>query len=148
MKLITPGFFVDYFSSKNHVLQDIVVPMHKLEEIIEFSHQEVRVIIRSISLAIMYFSKRKSPFVAFLSKKSNWIKFDNFQVYPLWLCPLKIFNNPTIVHPSGRPDGKYIDIGIYGLTPKVKQYDLEKTTKRFEQFALENDGWVQVLKYQ
>ena len=40
----------------------------------------------------------------------------------------------------GRKDGKYIDVGIYGLTPKVKEYDLEKTTKQFEKFAIENDG--------
>jgi delta24-sterol reductase len=61
------------------------------------------------------------------------------QIYPLWLCPVVIPDVPSMI-PKGRADEKYIDIGIYGLTPKVKEYDLEKTTKKFEQFALENHG--------
>lgn len=43
MKLLTPKYFMEYFSSKNHVLQDIVVPMDKLEQIIELTHKEVQV---------------------------------------------------------------------------------------------------------
>jgi hypothetical protein len=42
--------------------------------------------------------------------------------------------------PTGPQDEMFIDIGIYGKTPKTEAYDPEKTTKKFEKFSIDNNG--------
>lgn len=71
-----------------------------------------------------------------ITKMSECIReFDKlFHIYPLWLCPFRLWNDPGLVHPT---DDKmvelYLDIGVYGNV-KVKrgQYDAERTTRKVE----------------
>ena len=41
---------------------------------------------------------------------------------------------------TGKTDELYIDVGIYGTTKKIATFDTEKTTKKFEKVAVENNG--------
>lgn len=65
------------------------------------------------------------------------------RVYPLWLCPLRLWNDPGMVHPAaGLEMDMYVDIGIYG-TVKVKrdQFHAERTTREIEEFLVKNHGF-------
>jgi hypothetical protein len=46
--------------------------------------------------------------------------------------------------PTGPQDEMFIDIGIYGKTPKIKEYDPERTKNKLERFSIENDEYVQI----
>jgi delta24-sterol reductase len=63
------------------------------------------------------------------------------QLYPLWLCPFKLFAWPGMVHPAGNKDEMYVDIGAYGA-PKTHNFSTIPTTKRLEAFVLKKKGWV------
>jgi len=42
-----------------------------------------------------------------------------FDVFPLWICPMRIFPEDTgFVSPSSKGEEMYVDVGIYGV-PKV-----------------------------
>jgi hypothetical protein len=58
----------------------------------------------------------------------------------LWLCPCKFFPNPSMAHSTGKKEELYIDIGVYGTTQKIDTFELQKTTKKFEKMAIENNG--------
>ncbi len=64
---------------------------------------------------------------------------DVLQLYPLWLCPFKLFDNPGFVHPSGPRDEMYVDIGAYGA-PTVDDYNNVETTKRLEKYVTSVKG--------
>lgn len=64
-------------------------------------------------------------------------------VYPLWLCPMLVFQQPGLVHPAeGLGDTMYVDIGVYG-TVKVKrdQFHAEKTTRQIEEIVVKANGF-------
>jgi len=62
-------------------------------------------------------------------------------LYPLWLCPFKLPNDPGFVHPKGGSETEmYVDIGAYGA-PKVSNFDGVETTKRLEKFVSEHNGF-------
>lgn len=63
------------------------------------------------------------------------------QIYPLWLCPLKLPNNPGMVHPAKEDIGEemYVDIGAYGV-PKVQPFCPEETTRKLEAFVRKVNG--------
>lgn len=61
-------------------------------------------------------------------------------IYPLWLCPFKLFNNPGFIHPEGHNDMMYVDIGAYGA-PKTPNYRCVETTRRLEKFVREHHGF-------
>lgn len=64
-------------------------------------------------------------------------------VYPLWLCPFRLLNNPGQVHPADGLDvDMYVDIGIYG-TVKVKRNDFhaERTTRQLEEIVVASNGF-------
>lgn len=71
-------------------------------------------------------------------------EFDKlFRVYPLWLCPFRLWNDPGLVHPAGGKEVElYLDIGVYG-TVKVKrrQFDAERTTRQVEDIVTKVHGF-------
>lgn len=60
-------------------------------------------------------------------------------MYPLWLCPFKLPNNPGMVHPKVDHEVMYVDIGAYGA-PKTANYNNVETTRRLEDFVMKSDG--------
>ena len=62
-------------------------------------------------------------------------------MYPLWVCPFKLYDQPGFVHPSHGKDELYVDIGAYGA-PKVDNYNNVETTRKLEAFVSEVNGYV------
>lgn len=58
----------------------------------------------------------------------------SLQVYPLWLCPFLLPNNPGMVHPKGDETELYVDIGAYG-EPKTKQFEARASMRQMEKFV-------------
>ncbi len=82
-----------------------------------------------------------------------WLKqsieyFDeHFDIYPLWLSPMAIFDNPRhlgLVHPyrdaRGKVDEMYVDIGAYG-TAKKAGFDGRTALPLLERFVIEHHGY-------
>lgn len=71
-------------------------------------------------------------------------EFDKLvNVYPLWLCPFRLPNEPGMVHPAeGLQEDMYVDIGVYG-TVKVKrgQFHAERTTRQLEDIVVKAKGF-------
>lgn len=44
------------------------------------------------------------------------------QVYPMWLCPFKLFNEPGLLKVRSGDWQMYVDIGVYGV-PKAKGFE-------------------------
>ncbi|XP_053619179.1 delta(24)-sterol reductase-like isoform X1 [Plodia interpunctella] len=64
-----------------------------------------------------------------------------FEVYPLWLCPFKVRNEPGMLRvKDGRDSQMFVDIGVYGV-PKAKGYETVPSTRRIEQFVAEHRGF-------
>ena len=63
------------------------------------------------------------------------------QVYPIWLCPCKFFKNPGLAHLPSDIEEMYIDVGIYGVSPKTENYDAEMKIRKLEKFVTENKGY-------
>uniref|UniRef100_A0A2C9JYD9 Delta(24)-sterol reductase n=1 Tax=Biomphalaria glabrata TaxID=6526 RepID=A0A2C9JYD9_BIOGL len=61
-------------------------------------------------------------------------------LYPLWLCPFKLFHQPGLVHPKHNANEMYMDIGAYG-TPKAPGFSTIPSTKRLEDFVAKHDGF-------
>ncbi|XP_045473479.1 delta(24)-sterol reductase-like [Harmonia axyridis] len=61
-------------------------------------------------------------------------------VYPLWVCPFKLPNNPGFLHPTKSNFEMYVDIGIYGV-PKVNNFKPRETTRKIEKFVTERNGF-------
>jgi delta24-sterol reductase len=104
LKKITPQSLTDLFLTKNHVLQDFVVPLQRLGQTLQFTH-------------------------------------DLVHVYPIWLCPAVYWSKPGRGKPFTAPAEMYIDVGIYGNTPKTDTYDHVQTTKQMEKFVIANKGF-------
>lgn len=65
---------------------------------------------------------------------------DAVQVYPTWLCPFILPNDPGMVHPKTVAEQQmYVDIGIYGV-PKRK-FDAKPVTRRIESLVADCDGF-------
>lgn len=65
---------------------------------------------------------------------------EEIKMYPLWLCPFKLYNNPGMVHPKGDQDEMYVDIGAYG-SPKAINFDAIPTTRRLEAYVTKVNGF-------
>jgi delta24-sterol reductase len=72
---------------------------------------------------------------------------DHFDLYPLWLSPMAVFDNPRhlgFLHPyhgpDGQPDPMYVDIGAYG-TPKKPGFDGRSALPALEQFVIDHHGY-------
>jgi delta24-sterol reductase len=80
--------------------------------------------------------------------KESLLYFDkHYQLYPLWLCPMAVKNNPQnigFIHPYPKSptetDELFVDIGAYG-TPKAPGFDGNEALKKLEKFVIENNGY-------
>lgn len=70
-----------------------------------------------------------------------------YQIYPLWLSPMAIYDNPLnagFLHPFPKDNGDkvemYVDIGAYG-TPKKQEIDNRESLPNLEKFVLEHHGY-------
>ncbi|XP_046985624.1 delta(24)-sterol reductase-like [Schistocerca americana] len=73
-------------------------------------------------------------------KKSIEVFHKEVEVYPLWLCPFKLTNEPGMVHSFSDKDELYVDIGVYGV-PKVKNFHPVDTTRRLEEHVRNVKGY-------
>ena len=90
---------------EQHVIQDMLVPINKLQLSIE--------------------------------------KFDEqYQLYPLWLCPMKLFDVPGFVQPK-IDEHMFVDIGAYGVPESARrgEFDGEASGKVVEAFVAEHKGF-------
>ncbi|KAL4712585.1 hypothetical protein ACJJTC_007601 [Scirpophaga incertulas] len=62
------------------------------------------------------------------------------EVYPIWLCPFKMFNNPGQLKIKSGEWQMYVDIGVYGV-PKAKGFETAPSTRRIEQFVTQLQGF-------
>ncbi|XP_022317755.2 delta(24)-sterol reductase-like isoform X1 [Crassostrea virginica] len=62
------------------------------------------------------------------------------KMYPLWLCPFKLYDQPGMVHPAQRGDQMYVDIGAYG-SPKSSSWEAVKTTRALEAYVIKVSGF-------
>lgn len=65
---------------------------------------------------------------------------EELKLYPLWLCPFKLYSWPGMVHPEGDRDEMYVDIGAYGA-PKQPHFSTVPSTKKLEAFVLQKKGF-------
>ncbi|MEZ4922005.1 MAG: FAD-binding oxidoreductase [Crocinitomicaceae bacterium] len=72
---------------------------------------------------------------------------DNFNLYPLWLCPMAVYDHENMIgfiHPLKKDDGSidemYVDIGAYG-TGTVPDFDGNEALKKCEEFVIEHHGF-------
>ncbi|GJQ68037.1 hypothetical protein Trydic_g10670 [Trypoxylus dichotomus] len=63
-----------------------------------------------------------------------------FNVYPLWLCPFLLPNNPGMLHPSNKKEEMYVDIGVYGV-PKTDNFHPRNSTRNVEKFVKDVKGY-------
>lgn len=82
-----------------------------------------------------------------LLKKSIEYFDDHFDLYPLWLSPMAIFDNPQhlgLIHPYKTPQGgvdeMYVDIGAYG-TPRKPGFDGRSALPLLERFVIDHQGY-------
>ncbi|CAH0764817.1 unnamed protein product [Diatraea saccharalis] len=66
--------------------------------------------------------------------------FWELQVYPIWLCPFKVFNNPGQLKIKSGDWQMFVDIGVYGV-PKAKGFETVPSTRRIESFVSSHDGF-------
>ncbi|CAB3233134.1 unnamed protein product [Arctia plantaginis] len=63
------------------------------------------------------------------------------EVYPMWLCPFKVFNNPGQLKIKTTEDSQmFVDIGVYGV-PKAKGFETVSSTRHIEKFVVEHNGF-------
>lgn len=65
---------------------------------------------------------------------------ESVNVFPLWLCPFKLFAQPGMLQPRNNTTQLYVDIGVYGI-PKVNNFHPEKSTRYLENLVSESTGF-------
>ncbi|PNF18142.1 Delta(24)-sterol reductase [Cryptotermes secundus] len=78
------------------------------------------------------------------SLKESLLNFhDAVQVYPVWLCPFNLPNDPGMVHPVGEREELYVDIGVYGVpkVPEGTKYHAVNTTRNLEDLVAKVGGF-------
>ncbi|VVD04842.1 unnamed protein product [Leptidea sinapis] len=63
-----------------------------------------------------------------------------FEVYPIWLCPFKVFNVPGQLKIHSGDWQMFVDIGVYGV-PKAQGFETVSSTRRIEHFVTEQKGF-------
>lgn len=63
-----------------------------------------------------------------------------FEVYPMWLCPFKVQNNPGQLKIKSQTEQMFVDIGVYGV-PKAKTFETIPSTRRVEEYVIQNGGF-------
>ncbi|XP_022727281.1 delta(24)-sterol reductase-like [Durio zibethinus] len=116
----TQGEAIRNYYHEMHVIQDMLVPLYKVGDALEWVHREM-------------------------------------EVYPLWLCPHRLFRLPvkTMVYPE--PDFDYhrrqgdtpyaqmfTDVGVYyapGPVLRGEEFDGAEAVRKMEQWLIENHGF-------
>lgn len=82
-----------------------------------------------------------------LLKKSLQYFHDHYNIYPIWLSPMAIYDNDKgagFIHPytssDGMKDEMYVDIGAYG-NPMKRPFDGMSALRELEKFVIENHGY-------
>jgi delta24-sterol reductase len=68
---------------------------------------------------------------------------DLVEIYPVWMCPCKFFNKPSITPCRSEASSElYVDIGIYGLVHPRKRAEFEFIPygQKMESFVLDHAG--------
>ncbi|KAI3889696.1 hypothetical protein MKX03_007718 [Papaver bracteatum] len=116
----TQGEAIRNYYHEMHVIQDMLVPLYKVGDALEWVHREM-------------------------------------EVYPIWLCPHRIFKTPikTMIYPEPgfeheRRQGDteyaqmYTDIGVYyapGPVLRGEEFDGSEAVRRLEKWMIENHGF-------
>ncbi|KAJ3639800.1 hypothetical protein Zmor_003137 [Zophobas morio] len=73
--------------------------------------------------------------------KTSIEKFhETMEIYPMWVCPFKLFANPGMVHPAKNTAAVYVDIGVYGV-PKATNFSAIEATRKIEKFVIDANGF-------
>ena len=62
------------------------------------------------------------------------------QIYPIWLAPFKLPNDPGMLRTPRGGEEMFVDVGVYGV-PKREDFDAEKTTRKVEEFVRSLGGF-------
>jgi len=62
------------------------------------------------------------------------------RIFPVWLCPFKLPDNPGMLRPNSQEEEMYVDIGIYGV-PTTTTFHTRATSRRIERFVAEHRGY-------
>jgi len=72
-----------------------------------------------------------------------------FDIYPLWICPVRLFDHGTnegfLRNPAnGAPHQMFVDLGIYGIPPSAAtgHYHQVPATRRLEKFVRDCGGYL------
>jgi delta24-sterol reductase len=65
-----------------------------------------------------------------------------YALYPLWVCPMKLFDVPGFVQPKTQ-ETMFVDIGAYGVPAAARrgEFNAEAAGKAVEKFVLKNGGF-------
>jgi len=74
--------------------------------------------------------------------KSLSVFHEQFRVYPLWLCPMKVVKTPFrgMVNPPGGKDEMFVDIGAYGV-PGIKPFKTVEAHRAVEKYVKDARGF-------
>jgi delta24-sterol reductase len=98
---------------KNRVAQDIIIPIRKMNEALQY-----------IDI--------------------------HYGIYPAWICPVRLFDHeenegfiPNPKNSTRNNSAMFVDIGIYGIPPQVKQgnWDSISTSRNLEHLTYKNHGF-------
>jgi len=65
------------------------------------------------------------------------------EIYPIWLCPFKLPNNPGMLKTqmqNGENEAMFVDVGVYGV-PKNPSFETVSTTRKIESFVRDVKGF-------
>jgi len=65
------------------------------------------------------------------------------EIYPIWLCPFKLPNNPGMLrthYQDGEMEKMLVDVGVYGV-PQKSSFETVSTTRRVESFVRNVQGF-------
>lgn len=72
----------------------------------------------------------------------------NFGIYPIWVCPVKLFHHGDyegfLRNPTQATSQMCVDIGIYGIPKAViekKPWDMVKVSRELENFSMQKGGY-------
>jgi len=100
---LTQGKTLKKLYEEHHVVQDMLVPINRGANALDFFHRKV-------------------------------------SVYPIWLCPFRLPDNPGALRTRTGQEEMYLDIGVYGV-PHVDDFHCEKTTRDVEAFVRSSNGF-------
>merc|ERR1712137_19512 len=67
----------------------------------------------------------------------------NFDLYPLWVCPMRLFKEPGMLQIADEKTEMYVDIGAYGVpaSARVGKFDCRSAMRKCEAFVRERRGF-------